>query len=157
MSEAARDAGANQPIFWGGTGYTGEHGEDIVDIGLRGGVDVLTLHLYLHYSHPYLFSFPENNRIHEAISIGASIIRDRSQIAVEIGLPLVVEEFGWKPGPGTNPDHERAAIYKGWLATAHDEGLATMPWMIGEEDRPDYDGLLIRPDETETWDIISCQ
>ncbi|HUT76078.1 MAG TPA: cellulase family glycosylhydrolase, partial [Polyangia bacterium] len=157
MSDELRDAGARQPIFWGGAGYLGEHGEDLRDIGGDGGVDVLTLHLYLHHSHPYLENLPASQRISEAVDIGAGIIRERAAVADEAGLPLVIEELGWRPPAGADRDAERAAIFEGWLAVAHHEGLATMPWMIGETGREDFDGLLIRPTDELTWAVLSCR
>jgi mannan endo-1,4-beta-mannosidase len=157
MSAELRDAGVRQPLFWGGAGHLGEHGEDLREVGERGGVDVLTLHLYLHHSHPYLDVLPAERRIEAAIEIGAGIIRERAEVAGELGLPVVIEELGWKPPDGADRDAERAAVFEGWLAVAHDEGLATMPWMIGETGREDFDGLLIRPDDELTRAVISCR
>ncbi len=156
MSNELRGGGAVQPIFWGGAGYLGEHGEDLRNIGQGGGVDVLTLHLYLNHTHPDLYLLPKAQRIHEAIQIGAAVIRDSVAVSREVGLPIVIEELGWVSPTASDRDVERAAIYEGWLAVAHDEGVATMPWMIGEEGREDYDGLLIRPDDKYTRDVISC-
>jgi len=156
MSQALRQAGARQPIFWGGAGYLGRHGEDLREIAERADVDVLTLHLYLHHSDPLLYRLPRGMRVDAAIDLGAEIIRDRARVALDNGLPLVVEELGWIPPDGADRDAERAEVYEGWLAVAHDEGLATMPWMIGETGREDYDGLLIRPSDTLTWEIVSC-
>ncbi|MCP4679509.1 MAG: cellulase family glycosylhydrolase [Deltaproteobacteria bacterium] len=156
MSDELRLGGAAQPIFWGGAGHLGEHGEDLRRIGRDGGVDVLTLHLYLNHTHSDLYLLPKTQRIDEAIQIGAAIIRDRVEVSREVGLPLVIEELGWEPPAASDRDAERAAIYEGWLAVAHEEGVATMPWMIGEEGREDYDGLLIRPDDKHTRDVISC-
>lgn len=157
MSATLRGAGAGQPIFWGGEGHLGESEAQVELVGRSGAVDVLTLHLYLHYSHPELAQFHEPQRIESAIQIGASIIRERAQLARQLGLPLVIEELGWKPPANSlDRDDERAAIYRGWLATAHEEQLATWPWMIGESGREDYDGLLIRPTDRATWETISC-
>lgn len=149
-------AGAEQPIFWGGAGYLGKHGEDLRQIAEHGGVDVLTAHVYLHYSDPWLYQLPPAERVAQAVAIGAEIVRERAAVARETGLPLVIEELGWKVAADGLRDAERAAVYEGWLAVAHDEGLATMPWMIGETDRPDYDGLLIRPTDYLTWEVIAC-
>jgi mannan endo-1,4-beta-mannosidase len=157
MSAELREAGVRQPLFWGGAGAAGEHGEDLREIGARGGVDVLTLHLYLHHSHPWLYELPASRRVGEAIDLGAGIIRETAAVADDLGLPLVIEELGWKPPDGADRDAERAAIYEGWLAVAHDAGLATMPWMIGETGREDYDGLLIRPADELTRAVISCR
>ncbi len=156
MSSAVRQAGAHAPVFWGGAGYLGEHGEDLRKIGEHGGVDVLTLHLYLNHSHSYLWFFSPSQRVQEAIDIGAQIIRSRVDVALDLGLPLVVEELGWNAPQDVDRDAERAAVFEGWLSVAHDEGVATMPWMIGETGREDYDGLLIRPDDLKTWEVISC-
>ncbi len=157
MSAELRDAGIRQPIFWGGAGSLGEHGEDLRDIGEGGGVDALTLHLYLHHSHPWLDGLPAPRRIEQAIEIGAGIIRERAAAADDAGLPLVVEELGWKPPEGADRDVERADVFEGWLAVAHDAGLATMPWMIGETGREDFDGFLIRPADELTRAVISCR
>ena len=157
MSSAIRDAGASQPIFWGGAGYVGDHGEDLEAIGLEGGVDVLTVHLYLEHTHGYLRLLPEAERIEGAVQAGAVILEERIDIADAVGMPLVVEELGWKPVSSGDPDGERAAIYEGWLSVAHFEGIATMPWMIGEEGREDYDGLLITEEWEKTWGVISCE
>ena len=92
----------------------------------------------------------------EAIDIGAQIIRSRVDVALEVGLPIVIEELGWSAPQGVDRDAERAAVFEGWLSVAHDEGVATMPWMIGETGREDYDGLLIRPDDLKTREVISC-
>jgi endo-1,4-beta-mannosidase len=156
MSAILRGAGAEQPIFWGGAGYLGQHGEDLREIAAHGGVDVLTAHVYLHYSDPWLYQLPQAERVAKAIDIGAGIVRERAEVALDYGLPLVIEELGWKVAAAGLRDAERAAVYEGWLAVAHDEGLATMPWMIGETDRPDYDGLLIRPTDHLTWEVIAC-
>ena len=156
MTSAIREAGASQPVFWGGAGHAGEHGEDLEAIGLRGGVDVLTVHLYLEHTHGYLKLLPEDVRIEGAVQAGARILEDRIDTARALGMPLVVEELGWKPSSKSDPDAERAEIYEGWLSVAHFEGIATAPWMIGERGREDYDGLLITPEWELTWDVISC-
>jgi mannan endo-1,4-beta-mannosidase len=154
MSQAVRQAGGRQPIFWGGAGAMGEHGEDMRRLAAFGGIDVLTLHIYLDSS---VFALnPEEERVRLAARFGAAIIEDRAAAAEELGMPLVVEELGWKP-LAEDRDAERAAVYEGWLAMAHDLGLATAPWMIGEQGREDFDGLLIRPTDTRTWEVISCR
>ena len=44
-----------------------------------------------------------------------------------------------------------------WMATAQQESVGTLPWMIAEHDREDYDGLLIRPwQDTETAAVLGC-
>ncbi|MCP4599405.1 MAG: cellulase family glycosylhydrolase [Proteobacteria bacterium] len=156
MADAAREAGAQQPIAWGGAGYLGDHGEDLDAIAMDAAVDILTLHLYLHHDNPHLFGLSDRQRIDQAIGIGARLIRDRSELAKFHNMPLLVEEFGWPAPKSANRDAERAEIYRGWLAMAHDEGVATVPWMIGEQGREDYDELLIRPEHKYTIDAISC-
>ncbi len=157
MAKTARDAGAKQPIAWGGAGYVDAHGEDLDAIARRAEVDVLTLHLYLHHDYPHLFQLNSRERIKEAIALGDQLIRDRSELARLHGMPLLVEELGWPPPEGTDRDAERAEIYRGWLAAAHDEEVATAPWMVGERGRTDYDSLLISPDHTSTVDAIGCK
>ena len=87
---------------------------------------------------------------------GCAFFKKNIDIAGSLGLPLVVEEFGWKPRSTVDMDAERATVYEGWLSVAHFEGVGTMPWMIGEDGRENYDGLLITPDWEQTWEIISC-
>jgi mannan endo-1,4-beta-mannosidase len=156
MTDALRQAGARQPLFWGGEGALGKDGEDLLAIADIGGVEVLTMHLYLDYSHPEVFDLPGQARIDEAIRIGASLLRQRSALAQRHGLPLMLEEFGWDPPEGGDRDRERAAVYRGWLSVAHDLRIPTAPWMIGESGRADYDGFLIGPKDEETNNVLTC-
>lgn len=156
MTNALRQAGARQPLFWGGEGALGKYGEDLEAIAQRGGVDVLTVHLYLDYTHPEVFDLPGAARIDEAVRIGAAILRQRAALAERHGLPLMLEEFGWDPPDGAEQDRERAAVYRGWLSVAHELDIPTAPWMIGETGRTDYDGFLIAPQDDETNGVLTC-
>jgi mannan endo-1,4-beta-mannosidase len=157
MTDALRQAGARQPLFWGGEGGLGKHGEDLEAIALSGGVDVLTVHLYLDYTHPEVFELPGQARIDEAIRIGAALLRNRAALAERHGLALMLEEFGWDPPDGAERDRERSAVYRGWLSQAHALDLPTAPWMIGESGRVDYDGFLIGPRDGKTNDVLTCE
>jgi mannan endo-1,4-beta-mannosidase len=156
MAETLKQAGALQPIVWGGSGYVGKYGENLESIAEDGAVDILTLHLYPHETHPDLHNLPTPERIQTAIEVGAETIRDRVDIAISYSMPLLLEEFGWLPPEAGDKDAERGTVERGWLAVAHDEGIASLPWMIGEQGRTDYDGFLIERADEATIENITC-
>ena len=147
MSDGLRGAGAKQLIAWGGSGYLGEYGEDLRTIAASGAVDVLTLHLYQ----------TGHAEVDEAIASGEADLRERAQVAADVGLPLWLEEVNWKPPATSDVDAERAAVLAAWLALADKLDVASLPWMIGERGRMDYDGYLIRPDDIRTTDVLRCE
>lgn len=147
MSDGLREACVQQLISWGGGGYLGQHGEDLRLIAADGGVDVLTLHMYGSM-------LPRNPAM--AIAWGTAVLRERSQAVRDFGLPLLLEEVNWKPGPDSDRDVERASVLGAWLEEAQRLGMGTLPWMIGERGRVDYDGYLIRPEDTATVQTLSA-
>ena len=154
MADAVRAAGATQPVAWGGSGFRGDEGEDLGNIAATGAVDVLTLHVYPYAENPLQLG---GSRLALARDLGADTIRERAALARHHGLPLLVEEMGWRPeGDGDVGDAERALLYREWLRVARDEGVGALPWMIGETGRPDYDGLLVRPSHRATWAVLAC-
>ena len=152
MSDGLRTAGARQLIAWGGSGYLGQHGEDLRRIAAEGGVDLLTLHMY----GTALRAWPGRRRADAAIAWGERCINSRVRVARAAGLPLLLEEVTWKPGSGG--DLERARVLGAWLEIADGLGVGTLPWMIGERGRVDYDGYLIRPEDLATLSVLrKCQ
>ena len=148
MSDGLRASCVQQLISWGGGGYLGEYGEDLRLIAAEGGVDVLTFHMY----GSMLARDPEL-----AIEWGLSSLRERSQAVGQFGLPLLLEEVNWKPGPESDRDAERATVLGAWLEAAAEEGMGTLPWMIGERGRRDYDGYLIRPEDSATIRTLTSE
>jgi len=157
MVAALREAGAVQPIAWGGVGYLGRYGEDLEAIAEDGAVDILTFHLYPEVTYPLLQRVRGQLRVDLAIEIGADMIAKVARIAKRYRKALIVEEFGWRPPPGGHRDGERAQIYAGWIDAALYWDVPVFPWMIGERGRVDYDGFLVRPEHQLTVDAISCQ
>jgi mannan endo-1,4-beta-mannosidase len=145
MSDGLRAAGVSQPIAWGGSGYLGRYGEDLRLIAADGGVDVLTLHMYA--------STLRTRRVEKVIAWGVATLRERSAVARSAGLPLLLEEVNWKPARPEG-DAERARVLGAWLAEAERLGVGSLPWMIGERGRRDYDGYLIRPEHTHTNAVL---
>ena len=141
MSDGLRTAGVKQPIAWGGSGYLGTYGEDLRLIAADGGVDVLTLHMY--------GSMLRTRRIEKVVAWGVDTLRERSAVAQSAGLPLLLEEVNWKPLKPSD-DAERAHVLGAWLAEAEALGIGSLPWMIGERGRSDYDGYLICPEHAHT-------
>jgi mannan endo-1,4-beta-mannosidase len=152
MAEGLRSAGVQQLIAWGGGGYLGEYGEDLRRIAERGAVDVLTLHLYA----SQVRASSGQSRAEAAVAWGEGRLRESAQAAVEAGLPLLLEEVNWKPEPGEGSDEERARVLAAWLAVARELRVGTLPWMIGERGRVDYDGYLIPPEDGPTLDVLTC-
>jgi len=148
MSAGLRHAGVQQLIAWGGSGYLGKHGEDLRVVAAEGGVDLLTLHMY----GTHIPARRKHTRAEAAQAWGEATLRERSTIARQAGLPLLLEEANWKPLHAGTPDadQERAEVLGSWLACAHSLDIGTLPWMIGEEGRADHDGYLIRPDDHAT-------
>ncbi len=142
MSDAVREAGATQPIAWGGVGYVSAHGEEFDRIAAEGGVDVMTLHLYPDLGGALSAGDGSAHALYGAIAAGAEAIRDRAARARRAGVALLVEEAGWRGVDPATRDRERALVLGAWADVAHAEGVSLMPWMIGEPDRPDYDGYL---------------
>jgi mannan endo-1,4-beta-mannosidase len=160
MADAVRDAGARQPIAWGGSGYRGKYGEDLAAIADDGAVDVLTLHMYPGLSAPWNEAFGRAQRVDAARALGASAIYDRAALAGRYAMPLLIEELGYLPPAsvtGEARDRERAEVFSGLLAVAHAQRVAAFPWMIGERARTDYDGHLIRPGDAETCAVLTCE
>jgi len=151
MSDGLRAAGARQLIAWGGAGYLGEYGEDLRSIAASGAVDVLTLHLY------QTISAQAALPAEAAIEAGEAALRERARVAAEARLPLWLEEVNWKPAASSDRDGERATVLSAWLSVADSLGMGTLPWMIGERGRTDYDGYLIRPDDQATTAVLRCQ
>jgi len=152
MSDGLRAAGVQQLIAWGGSGYLGTYGEDLRAIAADGGVDVLTLHMYA-------TAAPSRrglSRAEAAIEWGESTLRERAEVAEEAGMPLLLEEVNWKPDAESDRDGERATVLAAWLELADTLGVGTLPWMIGERGRTDYDGYLIRPDDVATVSVLRC-
>jgi hypothetical protein len=93
------------------------------------------------------------------VLFGAEVLYDRIALARRHSMPLLVEELGYRPPEQLSQqdrDAERASVLRRLLAIAHAHGVATLPWMIGEEGRPDYDGYLIEPNDSSTLDVIAC-
>lgn len=157
MADEVRRAGALQPIAWGGSGYVGKEGEDLAAIAADGAVDILTLHVYAQLPSDWLPQLGPRARIDAASLLGASALYNGAALARHYAMPLIVEELGYRPpDDATDRDAERAAVMRALLSTAHDQGLATFPWMIGETGRPDYDGYLVRPEDGETRAVLQC-
>jgi mannan endo-1,4-beta-mannosidase len=148
MSDGLRTAGVKQLIAWGGSGYLGEHGEDLQQLALHSGVDVLTMHFYANGMPWHYRSMGPD----AAIAWGVRAIHKRALIARKAGLPLLLEELNWKPVSGR--DEDRARVLGAWMRRAHELGVSCLPWMIGERGRADYDGYLIRPEHTATWESL---
>ena len=159
MAGAMHDAGASQPIAWGGAGHLGEHGEDLEAIARDGAVDVLTLHVWPFAGHAlHVDGRSASERVAVGVTFGADAIRSRAELARRHRMPLLVEELGWRPASGADRDAERALVLGAWLRAAREEGVGALPWMIGEHDRPDYDGLLIRPwADPATHGALRCE
>lgn len=156
MRAAFDTAGARQPVGWGGSGYRGEKGEDMEAVLAEGAVDFATLHLYPFTSHPALLRVKSwSDRASDAIAVGTELLRDRASLARAHGVPLLVEEFGWKTGAHTLQD-ERVQIMRGWLRAANALGVGMLPWMIGERGRQDYDGLLLRPEHEAVFALLAA-
>lgn len=160
MAEAVREAGARQPIAWGGVGFAGEHGEDFEALAADGAVDILTLHLYPGLAGAVSLGPPGagDQAITAAVRDGADAIRHRAAIARAQGRALFVEEAGWRPILDGAADQERALVLGAWSRVATSEGIALWPWMIAEPGRPDYDGFLIDPDaEPASARVLRCE
>lgn len=159
MATAVRDAGARQLVAWGGSGHRGAHGEDLDAIAADGAVDVLTVHVWPFASHALHFDpISSGDRIAIGMRIGAETIRDRAALARRHRTPLWVEELGWRGSTGDDRDGERGIVLGAWLRVAREEGVGAVPWMIAERGRPDYDGLLIRPEhDLATVEALRCE
>lgn len=155
MSDALRSEEVTQPIAWGGSGHRGRYGEDLEAIIEDGAVDIATLHLYPYHIEPKLWRIESaERRIARAIEVGAAVLDDRARLCSRRKIPLLVEELGWKL-PTPTPDAERASVMEGLLSAARRHGVGTLPWMIGEPERPDYDGLLVHAStHPQTWDVL---
>jgi endo-1,4-beta-mannosidase len=160
MADALRDAGALQPIAWGGSGHRGKRGEDLDAIADDGAVDVLTLHLYPLLHSRWNATLPAALRSAVSRTLGTAVIHDRAALARRYGMPLLVEELG-HPMParvrGVSRDRERAEVLRALLAVADELGIATFPWMIGERGRQDHDGHLIRPEDEHTTAVLTVR
>ncbi len=149
MADAVRAGGARQLVSWGGAGYVGDHGEDLNAIALGGAVDVLTVHIYPFANESVrVEDRMSTERLTFGIALGRDTINARAALAQSYRMPLLVEELGWRPtADRADRDGERAIVLGAWLDTADHAQVGTVPWMIGERGRPDYDGLLIRPEQ----------
>jgi mannan endo-1,4-beta-mannosidase len=158
MARALRDAGATQPIAWGGQGFTGAWGEDIEAIAEVDEIDVLTVHLYPdHYGAQAALPGSGLDRIPAAVRYGEDLIHDVAEIARAHGKAPLVEEAGWRTDSASS-DEERAIVLAAWARAARVERAGFMPWMIAERGRVDYDGYLIRPEsEPETRRVLECE
>lgn len=154
MRSAFRDAGATQLVGWGGSGHRGVRGEDL-DVLLRArAFDFATLHLYPFLVEPALLNIESRaERARAAGVYGAKVISDRAALCRTAGVPLLVEEHGWKTGEHTAHE-ERASVMGAFMRAARSEGVGTLPWMIAERGRPDYDRLLIRPEHAPEWTVL---
>ncbi len=156
MATQVRAAGAAQLVAWGGIGYLGEHGEDLEALAADGAVDVLTVHMYPMARLDTDSTAARILRYVTGAGVGASRVRDAGRLARRYGAAMLIEEFGWRPLLDDR-DKERALVVREWVAAAQEEGIGTFPWMIGEPNRPDYDGFLIRPDEDVlTAAVLRC-
>ena len=156
MRSAFDAAGTRQRVGWGGSGYLGDKGEDMQAVLESTAVDFATLHLYPFTSHPALLRIePWSERATQAVEVGTQLLRDRSALARAHGVPLLVEEFGWKTGAHTLAD-ERVQIMRGWLRAANALGVGMLPWMIGERGRQDHDGLLVRPEHQAVCALLAA-
>jgi hypothetical protein len=158
MAAAVRSAGALQLVAWGGSGHLDRYGEDLRVIAADGAVDILTMHLYPTSAHA-VSTGPgtTTTRALTAIRMGADAISQRALIAQRHGMPLLVEEMGFRPEPGDDRDVTRALVLGSWLRAAANHEVGTLPWMIAEAGRPDYDGLLIRADQDRaTLEALTC-
>jgi mannan endo-1,4-beta-mannosidase len=157
MAAEIRAAGARQPIAWGGSGYRGRFAENMTVLARDRAVDILTLHLYPQLFVPFIARLTARARVLAAIAMGAGLLLDRARLARRYGLPLIVEEIGYKtPRVAREPDRERATVMRSLLAVARRLGLSTFPWMIGESGRADTDGFLIRASDAATWRALEC-
>ncbi|MCB9661480.1 MAG: hypothetical protein R3B40_23155 [Polyangiales bacterium] len=154
MRRAFDAGGAQQLVGWGGSGHRGTHGEDMEPVLASGAVDFATLHLYPFATHPALLRrVPWDARASAAVGVGRAILADRAALAARYGLPLLVEELGWKTGAHTL-GCERLQVMRGLLQAARELSVGTLPWMIAERGRADYDGLVIRPEHAALWDLL---
>ena len=159
MTSAVRAAGARQPIAWGGSGHRRKHGEDLAAIAADDAVEILTLHLYPQLPELWAARVGRTLRVTAACVLGAATLLDRVVLARRHGLPLLLEELGYLPPAhvtGAARDSERAEVLRCLLALASEHGVATLPWMIGERGRSDYDGHLLRPEHAQTVAAVSC-
>ena len=148
------EVGARQPVGWGGSGHVGVKGEDLSTLLDARVVDFATVHVYPFHTHPRLLRISDwRERGARAGDVAEGIIRDRAALCRAYAVPLLMEEFGWKTGAHTHPP-ERALVMRRMLDTARFEAVGTLPWMIAERGRPDYDGLLIRPEHTEIFSLL---
>jgi len=147
MSTGLRASGARQLISWGGSGYLGRYGEDLSLIAEHGAVDILTFHMYALAAH--------GDGAPGAIAWGDAALRERAHLAQRMKMPLLLEEANWQPHAERTYDGERAEVLSAWLATANELSVGTLPWMIGERDRKDYDGYLITVDDPQTLETIA--
>lgn len=158
MAGALREAGAVQPIAWGGHGFFGAFGEDIERIAKVDAIDILTVHLYPgHLGALTLEPGAGGDRLAPAIESGSRWIHDAAEVARRHGKAVLVEEAGWR-SDSVYRDDERALVLGAWARTARQEGAGYLPWMIGERDRPDYDGYLIRVErDRATASVLRCE
>ena len=156
MGDAVREAGARQPVAWGGAGYRGQFGEDLEAIARSGAVDVLTLHVYARRL-PAGDTGAREVLIASVIDTASMVMRDRARLAERFAMPLLIEELGYEPPRNAQDrDAERAHVLGSLLRVAAELRLPTFPWMIGETDQPDDDGFLIRPEDTATVRALTC-
>jgi mannan endo-1,4-beta-mannosidase len=153
MSDGLREAGVQQLIAWGGGSGREDYGDDLRIIAAHAGVDILTLHMY----GSSVVASAGQTRAESAIQWGTSLLQERADEAASAGLPLLLEEVNWKPQQTSGREQERARVLGAWLRVAQELGVGTLPWMIGESGRTDYDGYLITPEDEETTQVIACR
>ena len=159
MADTVRSAHVTQPIAWGGEGQLGAQEHDFDEVAASHAVDILTLHLYtLASSTDVRDPISSVTRASLAAYRGANLMRYRAQIAADSNTRLLVEELGWKPlNDNSEGDHERAFVMSSWLSEAAKLGIGTLPWMIAENGRPNYDGFLLTAESTpESYAAITC-
>lgn len=146
-----------QPIAWGGSGHFGEYGENVDRIAQISTLDILTLHTY---PQPYVTQARDRKQLADVLRVAAAhgtmAIAAFAKRLAHTGKGLLVEEIGWPAGIAPDVDQQRASLFTEWLECANEHHIGFFPWMIGEPEREDYDGYLIRPEtHPKTANVLS--